>query len=315
MLNGETMGTQWNATLLVPLGEVRSKPYQKIIQDVLDDVNHKMSTWNSRSELSLFNESQSTSPQPMSRETLIVLEAAKSVHTQSSGAFDVTVGPLVRAWGFGIGESEEPPSDEEIALMLSQIGSDHLSLDLEAKTATKQKAALKVDLSAIAKGFAVDQTHSVLIEEGLTDFMIEVGGEVKTMGVNAKGQTWAIGIEQPDAPKNVLSAAIAIENMAVATSGDYRNYKEKDGKRISHTIDPRTGKPITHRLASVTVIAESAMMADAWATALNVLGPTEGMDLANSLSMPIMMIVRNEEGKFEFNENKHFKPYGVKLNQ
>ena len=201
-LQGQTMGTQWSATLIVPLDEVRRTPYNTVIQNALDDVNQKMSTWSPRSELSLFNASRTTAPQPISEETLQVLTAAQSVFEDSGGAFDVTIGPLVKAWGFGVGESESPPSEEIIAQHLHHIGTNLLTIDMPTLTAAKESSELEIDLSAIAKGFGVDQVHQALVDQGLTSFMVEVGGEIRTLGTNARSimGNW---IEQPDAPNTL----------------------------------------------------------------------------------------------------------------
>ena len=173
-----------------------------------------------------------------------------------------------------------------------------------------QKTILKqeIDLSAIAKGYAVDQIAELLHNKGYQDYMIDIGGEVRTAGHNPKGNLWKIAIEQPDADRGAYSAILTLDNLAIATSGDYRNYYEANGVRISHTIDPRTGSSITHTLASVSVAHKSTMMADAWATALNVLGPQEALSYAQKYNLQVMLIIRNPNGDYDVKYSPLMKP-------
>jgi thiamine biosynthesis lipoprotein len=234
-----------------------------------------------------------------------VLDVSKLIWEQSAGAFDPTVGPLVDLWGFGpVPTDDLVPSDEQIAQALATVGYQHLSIDMQI---ISKAAPIRLDLSAVAKGYAVDQVADLLEMLALPDYLVEIGGEMRLGGSNPKGQPWRIAVEMPAVIPQV-QRVIAAHDVAIATSGDYRNYFEQDGVRYSHTIDPRTGKPIGHSLASVTVVAETCAEADAWATALMVLGEEQGMVLAEELGLAIYMLVKDGEG-FKALSSEAFAPY------
>lgn len=312
-LEGKTMGTQYHIKMVVP---AKTPPSQSELQYAVDEelrrINDVLSTYIATSELSRLNQSQSLDWQPVSENLYFMLELSKEINAQSMGAFDVTVGPLVNLWGFG---PDKPlgnnPSDEAIANALTKIGSDKYSLD-STKRAIKKANALYIDLSAIAKGYGSDLIADLLRKKGIENFMVEIGGEIRVAGVNEHGEHWKIGVEKPSMLQSGAIQAIAITDVGLATSGDYRNYYEVDGKRFSHTINPSTGKPITHTLASVTVVAASCAQADALATALNVLGPVEGYALAEKLSLAAYFIIRDGE-QFTIKYTPQFQPYLVDL--
>lgn len=302
ILAGTTMGTKWNAAVVDP--PAAGKDLQREIQEVLSRVDGLMSTYKTDSELSVFNRCGSVEPQPLSAETVEVVAEALRVAHLSDGAFDPTVLPLVDAWGFGpAGRRAGVPGDQEIERALSQVGWGRLALDRAALTLAKSDPAIQLDLSAVAKGYAVDAAAERLLALGCQDFMVEVGGEVRTAGANARGTPWRIGIEKPE-----LAAAgagrragqvVELSALSLATSGDYRNWREFDGKRYSHTIDPRSGRPVEHALASVSVIAASCMTADALATAIEVLGPEAGWDFVQGQTgVEALLIVRLPDGSF-----------------
>jgi thiamine biosynthesis lipoprotein len=217
---------------------------------------------------------------------------ALDVGTRSEGAFDVTVGPLVERWGFGAhGAMTKLPTDTELDALRGRLGHDHLGFDPKAGTLRKDAAALRVDLSAIAKGYGVDQAAAALREAGHTDFMVEVGGEIRTAGATEAGRAWRLAVEKPNPTERAIYEVVELRDRAMATSGDYRNFTEVGGKRYSHTIDPTTGRPVTHRLASVSVVAPTCAEADAMATALNVLGPERGLALAEREGLPALFLV------------------------
>jgi thiamine biosynthesis lipoprotein len=294
------MGTTYTVKVVAEnLSPERQTEVEKRIHSELDEVNAKMSHYRPDSELSRFNQSRDTTPFPVSKETLEVFREALEIAEMTEGAFDITVGPLVDAWGFGPdGRPECIPSEDEIARLRVKVGYEKLEADLEALTLQKSEPEIQCDLSAIAKGYAVDQVADALDEIGISDYMAEVGGEVRTRGLNEKSQTWRIGIERPVSGKRMLQQVIAVSGGAVATSGDYRNYFEVDGVRYSHMIDPRTGCPITHRLASVCIVEERCARADALATALMVLGPDEGYRLAVEHDLAVLFMVRDDEEGF-----------------
>ena len=228
----------------------------------------------------------------ISSEFADVIHISQKVWTLSEGAFDPTIGPLVDLWGFGAADSEQSvPSAQSIDDALVNVGFE--SVVLEDSTLIKQKA-LALDLSAVAKGYGVDLVADHLEMLALPDYLVEIGGEIRVSGFNAEGVAWKIALEQPQLFA-VVDRVIDLTDIAVATSGDYRNYFEKEGQRYSHTIDPRNGMPIRHQLASVTVITESCAEADAWATAFSVLGADESKELANRLGLAAYMLVREDD--------------------
>ena len=307
------MGTTWSVKVI---DDEKPSPEQELalgltLGNTLERVNSAMSTWLEDSELSRFNQHVSTEPFPFSEETLTVLRAAQSVSTKSGGAFDITIAPVVEAWGFGVDDPLRGPTDAEAAILMASVGMEKLTIDDAAGAVTKASPALTVDLSAIAKGYGVDAVAETLEKLGYTEYLVEVGGEIRAQGHNAREVLWQIGIEQPDAERGVLHSVLPLDNTAMATSGDYRNYIEQDGVRISHTIDARTGRPITHTLASVTVLHDSAMTADALATAINVLGPEDGHALAESMNLPVLMLIRTAPGEFSEKSSTAFTAYRV----
>jgi len=299
VLTGRTMGTTFTVKLVVPPERaVSQEEVEATIRDAVDAVDTTMSTYRDDSELSLFNRS-GTEPFEVSDSMIEVVEEAQRIAELSAGAFDVTVGPLVDAWGFGPDSVGEPPEDDVITALLAENGYRMIEVDPENRALRKARAAIRCDLSAIAKGYAVDRVALGLTALGLFDFMVEIGGEVKTAGRNAAGEVWRIGIERPETGSEGLWSAVGLVDSAMATSGDYRNYYERDGVRISHTIDPRTGRPVSHRLASVSVIHPSCMTADALATAISVLGPGEGRELVEREGLAALFLVRADSGEFE----------------
>jgi thiamine biosynthesis lipoprotein len=297
---GETMGTFYSVKLAVEdLPAEARDAIQAAIQERLDRVNRLMSTYLPDSELSRFNRYAANEPFPVAPETLEVFRIAREVSELSGGAFDVTVGPLVAAWGFGPSErAAVPPTEEELARLRSRVGFERIEIDAAAGTLTKTRADVVCDLSAIAKGYAVDRVAAALRELGFADFLVEVGGEVRAQGHRPDGAVWRVAIEKPDSDPRGVFEVIALRDMALATSGDYRNYYEVGGRRISHTIDPRTGRPVEHSLASVSVLDSEAVRADALATALDVLGPEAGYSLAEREGLAAYFIVRREDGSF-----------------
>ena len=292
------MGTTWQVKIISDqLSDPnRQNEVERGIHQELDNINSKMSTYLPSSEISQISSSLSVDPTPVSKDTFAVLKAARDLSEQSKGAFDVTVGPLVQAWGFGGSELETPPSREDLALLLARVGHDLYTLDEDKKTFTKHHKELELDLSAIAKGYAVDKVAEYLNKNQFNDYLIEVGGELRASITEQSIRPWRVGIERPDAARNTIQEVIELpikEGVAMATSGDYRNYWEHNGQRISHTIDGRTGEPIKHKLASVTVISDSALKADGWATTLNVLGPKDGLALAKREQLAAFFLIRD----------------------
>lgn len=292
-----------NTSLAIPL-------LKQKIDEGLAQFNQSMSTYIGDSELSSFNQSTAGDWVSVSDELFEVLSLGQRVARESSGAFDVTVGPLVNAWGFGPkGKLIEYPTDEEIIALSARVGWDLLVMD-DAEKQIKKHADLYVDLSAIAKGYAADVIAGLLSDIGFENYMVEIGGELFIAGLNPKGKSWIIGVEKPSLEQTGSLQAVTGDRVGIATSGDYRNYYEQDGVRVSHTINPKTGKPITHRLASVTVISESAGLSDAYATAINVLGPEAGFELAQKKNLAVFFIIR-DNGGFNVKYTSEFERYMV----
>ncbi|MFV2071296.1 MAG: FAD:protein FMN transferase [Thermoanaerobaculales bacterium] len=299
VVSGPTMGTTFTVKVVADdLDEAGRRRLAAKVREAVDDVDGAMSTYKPESELSRFNR-HGTEPFEASRELVEVMTEALAVARLSRGAFDITVGPLVDAWGFGPGPSAGWPSEERLAKLMAVIGWEKLKIDSEQGLLYKTRTDLRCDLSAIAKGYAVDRVASSLDGAGIRDYMVEIGGEVRTRGRNATRRVWRIGVERPDESGREVRVAVALSDAAMATSGDYRNFRELDGDRVSHTIDPRTGHPVTHELASVSVISQSCMRADALATALDVLGPDEGWALAEEAELAALFLVRTSDGGFD----------------
>lgn len=300
ILSGQTMGTSFTVKIVVPIDpDVTHDETSGVIREAVDEVDSRMSTYKADSELSRFN-NHGTEVFDASPAMIEVMTEANRVAEISGGAFDITVGPLVDAWGFGPGPvTAVPPGGDVIERLLTEHGYRHLEIDLENLTVRKANPLLRCDLSAIAKGYAVDRVARRLEDLGFDDFMVEIGGEVRTSGVNADGLVWRIGVERPQADRSGVWGAVELADAAMATSGDYRNYYERDGIRISHTIDARNGRPVTHKLASVTVIHPSCMTADALATALSVLGPEEGRAVVEREGLAVLFLIRTEDGGFD----------------
>jgi thiamine biosynthesis lipoprotein len=299
VVSGRTMGTTFSVKIVAPVEPSATKEeVAAAVKDAVDGVDARMSTYRPDSELSRFNDS-GTEPLEISPELFEVLSEAQRVAELSGGAFDVTIGPLVDAWGFGPEGVQDPPDDATVERLLTEHGYRRLELDAENRTARKATPVLRCDLSAIAKGYGVDRVAELLIELDFADFMVEIGGEVRARGVNAEGRVWRIGVERPVAQRSGVWGAVELADASMATSGDYRNYYERDGVRISHTIDGRTGRPVAHSLASVTVIHPSCTTADALATALNVLGPDEGRRLVEREGLAALFLIRRPDGGFD----------------
>ncbi|MDO6570042.1 FAD:protein FMN transferase [Gilvimarinus sp. 2_MG-2023] len=307
--SGRTMGTSYHITLVgqanTPLG-VDVNALQDQVDEQLQYINQLMSTYIPDSQLMRFNDAEAGQWVDLSSPLLEVLAISQDISEASDGAFDVTVGPLVNLWGFGPQmQPEVVPSEEELAAAQALTG--YQKLELNGNQA-RRSAPIFVDLSAVAKGYGVDWIVRELVEQGIASFMVEIGGEVRVKGHSPRGSKWRIAVEQPSMLTGSVAKAISLSDHAIATSGDYRNYFEVDGMRYSHTIDPVTGKPINHKLVSVTVVADTAARADAWATALNVLGPEQGMQLAEAEKLAVYMIVKDGDG-FTESQSSHFSQF------
>lgn len=291
--SGYSMGTSF----AVEIADAEVGDRQKLengVVAVLSDIENRLSTYLPSSGLSRLNESRELGWQTIGRTLCLELEAALRLAGLTDGAFDPTVGPLVDLWGFGAdGIILAPPPADAIDKRLSTVGYRHLELDCDRPAARKREPTLSIDLSGYAKGYAVDEIAAFLESLGAENFLVEVGGELKLRGSNAEEKPWSIAIERPPPRDRSVQSVMRLSDTAVATSGDYRNFFEYEGRRYSHTIDPRTGRPVDHSLAAVTVLADSAAYADAIATALLVLGPDAGMEFAERERVAALFLLRD----------------------
>lgn len=296
---GQTMGTTFQVKIVRGEAVLDVEELDREINARLVEVNRQMSTYQDDSEISQFNRSHTTDWVGISSDFAYVLSVAREISLLSDGAFDITVGPLVNLWGFGPEAVPEriPPADS-IAARTAWTGYGKVEVDLSKSAVKKAMPDVYCDLSAVAKGFGVDRIASYLDSLGMGHYFIEIGGEVRTKGQNHLGHFWRVGIASPSG-RGGASRALSMHDQSMATSGDYHNYFEKDGVRYSHTIDPRTGRPITHALASVSVVHELCAYADGLATAINVMGPEKGLVFAEEQKLAVFIVVRNGEGFVE----------------
>jgi thiamine biosynthesis lipoprotein len=309
-LSGPTMGTTYNIKYIAAEGQPSPQELQVEVDRLLEEVNDQMSTYRKDSELSRFNQSESLEAFEVSPQTATVVKEAIRLNGLTLGALDVTVGPLVNLWGFGPeARPEVVPTDAELSERKAMTGIQHLAVD--GNMLKKDIPNLYVDLSTIAKGWGVDVVADYIQSQGILNYMVEVGGEMRLKGLNREGVAWRIAIEKPSVEERSIQEIIEPGDMAVATSGDYRNYFERDGVRYSHIINPATGKPINHKVVSVTVLDASSMTADGLATGLMVLGEEQGMRIAEQNNIPVFMIVKTQDG-FKEMASTAYKPF---LNQ
>ncbi len=309
VINGLTMGTSYSIKINKQLSDSDRKRLKQDIESILDGINRKMSTYLPDSELSEFNRSQSTSWHVLSGELYEVLEKARSISVITAGAFDITIGPVVNLWGFGPDETTgRIPSAEVLQATLNHTGYQYVRLQPASSAARKEYAEVYIDLSGIAKGYAADRIAQHLERNHIDDYMVEIGGEIKAKGRNGKGTSWRIGIEKPVTDQRNVQRIIQLNNSGMATSGGYRNYFELDGKRYSHTINPKTGKPVSHNLVSVTVLHDDAATADALATGILVMGMEGGYKLAERENIAAFFIIRSDDG-FDEKYSTAFRPY------
>jgi FAD:protein FMN transferase len=308
---GETMGTTWTVLCVLPPGEgergeqaqpsPRERALGTAIRGVLDEVVAQMSNWRDDSDISRFNRAEAGAWVALPPACFAVVEAALAVARESGGAYDPSAGPLVDLWGFGPAPRRSgPPSPDAIESVRARCGWRRIETDPDTLR-VQQPGGSTLDLCAIAKGYAVDAVSAVLAAHGVTHRLVEIGGELLGEGVKPDGMPWWVELETPppdgvaqgDAASLPTIDLIALHGVAVATSGDYRRYYlDKGAVRRAHTIDPRSGYPASHALASVTVLHRECMLADAWSTALTVLGPQAGLALAQRKGLAARFLVR-----------------------
>ncbi len=296
-ISGSTMGTTYHISYVPfhPSSKEEQLAVKKEIDKILRHVNHLMSTYQQDSEISQFNRLHSTKPFKVSPEFARVTDLAQSIAQLSGGAFDITVGPAVNLWGFGPRHRKEIPSEEQLKSLRNVVGFKNVVVNLPQSTLQKKVPGVIIDLSAIAKGYGVDAVAAYLKSIQAKAYIVEIGGEVVTYGKKF-GQKWKLGITRPTDYGGGVEKIVYLSGEAMATSGDYRNFFLYDGKRFSHTIDPRTLRPVTHQLASVSVVSDrGCAYADAMATTLSVLGPRVGLEFAKRHHIAAFFIYRQGE--------------------
>ncbi len=298
LISGETMGTTYHIKAVTGSSDDLSGLKPKIDQR-LGQINQSMSTWIKDSEISRFNDLKKAGQKiEVSHDFVQVMIVAQDLYRLTGGAWDGTVNSLVNLWGFGstaVTNTLPPPA--VIARLVSGLGFHNIQIT-EKRYLAKKKGTISLDLASIAKGYAVDKIAELIEQNGIKNFLVEIGGEIYAAGSRVDGKPWKIGINtpRPEAPDDQVYKAITIKNKAFATSGDYRNFFEIDGKRYSHIIDPRTGYPVDNGVVSVSVIADTCTFADGLATALMVMGSEKGLALVNRLDrVESLIIVRNPE--------------------
>jgi thiamine biosynthesis lipoprotein len=304
---GPTMGSTYSVKIAgAALSGAARAAARDAVDAALSAVDEAMSTHRPDSELSRFNAHASTSPFALSADTYAVFALAQEVSAATGGAFDVTVAPVVDAWGFGPAGDKRIVGAAESAALAPRVGWSQLALDAGTGTVAKARPDLAADLSGVAKGYAVDRAARALDALGIGNYMVEAGGEIRARGHNGDGRPWQIGIERPDAMPQRACFVVPLADRSIATSGDYRIYFERDGRRYCHEIDPRAGAPIRNGLASVSVVAADCGRADALATGLIVLGADEGLALAERHGIAACFIVRDAAGGHSYRQSGAF---------
>ncbi|MCK5073981.1 MAG: FAD:protein FMN transferase [Bacteriovoracaceae bacterium] len=298
-IKGKTMGTTYRVKIVPKLSPAGEEKIKNEIVTTLDIVNKSMSTFRKDSEIVRFNDMREGTLKLSPQMYGLVLKSM-DISKETSGAFDITIGPLVNLWGFGaLGERRKvPPSNLEIEKVKGKVGFRLASIDYAMESVAKKNPELSFDMAAVAKGYGVDMISTMLAEKNHTNHMVEVGGEIMVSGNRwpKEGRKWKIGIEVPHLDKRKPGRILALSDISMATSGDYRNFFEYEGKRYSHTIDPVTGRPVTHNLTSVTVLARECADADAYATAILVMGPQRGLEFANNKKLKVILYIRKDDG-------------------
>jgi len=285
------MGTRYTVVLATPVDDAVRTGLAELIEVELAAINRAMSTYDPRSELSGFNGRQDLGWAPASQGLLEVLDSASRISTSTQGAFDVTVGPLVDLWGFGPQyHTRRVPNAAAIERVRKSVGYQHVQTDRSAGAIRKTHSHTQVDLSAIAKGYGVDRVAMILDRQGVDNYLVEIGGEFRARGTTAAGRPWRVAIEQPVEGRRSLGKTVILENRAIATSGTTKDFFVQGGRRYSHGIDPTTARPVEHPLMAVSVVADTAMEADGWATALLVLGPERGYSLAQARGLAALLV-------------------------
>ena len=311
-INGNTMGTYYFIEVIDVPVELNIKNIELEIKNTLKKANKILSNWDKDSEISIINKTDKTTAIKISDELNEVFKTAKEINAKSNGFFDLTLDPIIELWGFGYKSKQMQiiPKDNQIKNILSLIGQkSFLNMNFDNNELIKKNKDIKINLSSIGKGYGIDLIGKKLDQLGINNYIINIGGDILTKGYNSKKENWVIGIENPNLKEKLIKEIVNISNKGLATSGDYKNFFTKDGKRYSHIINPKTGKPIKHSTKSVTVIHENSMKADGWATAFLALGSLEGLKIADKEKIAVLFIdeIDNKLIKFKSSAFKNLK--------
>jgi thiamine biosynthesis lipoprotein len=291
---GPTMGSTYSIKYVRHAGLPAPADVRAEVEKILAEVDRQMSTYRSDSDIERFNALPANRCQAMPASILELVRVGEQLSVQSEGSYDLTVEPLLNLWGFGPqARGEKVPTAEALAEARKRVGHQHLLIDGDQLC---KDAAVEVDFNSIAAGYAVDTIAARLEAMGIRDYLAEATGELKASGRKADGSPWRIALEEPRDDRQVAERVIVVDGYGLSTSGDYRNYFEQDGQRFSHTFDARTGSPVSHNLASVTVIHPSALMADGLSTLLLILGPERGWDYAEKHDIGAFFVIRADTG-------------------
>ena len=310
-LKGNAMGTFYLIKLIDVPKKIKKQKINLEINKTLLEINKIVSNWDSLSEISLINSNKTLLPIKVSNELLDVFKTANLINAKSNGFFDITLDPIIELWGFGYKEVEykkEPPLKQDILETLSLVNQkQNLEINHLNNELIKRKKDVLFNLSAIGKGYGIDLIGKKLKNLNINNFLINIGGDILTKGYNSKKQDWVIGIENPNLQQQFIKEIINVTNKGVATSGDYKNFFDINGKKYSHIINPKSGMPINHSTKSVTVIEESAMLADGWATAFLAMGSTQGLKIAEKEKIAVIFIDKSEKKIIKFTSNEFKK--------
>lgn len=291
---GPTMGSTYSIKYVRHAGLPAPEAVQAQVEKILAEVDQQMSTYRSDSDIERFNDLPANRCQTMPASILKLVRVGEQLSEQSEGSYDLTVEPLLNLWGFGPqGREEKVPDAQALAKVRQRVGYQHLHIDRDQLC---KDAAVEVDFNSIAAGYAVDTIAARLEAMGIHNYLAEATGELKASGKKLDGTAWKIALEEPRDDQQVAQKIIDVDGYGLSTSGDYRNYFQQDGKRFSHTFDARTGTPVAHTLASVTVIHPSALMADGLSTLLLILGPERGWDYAEKHDIGAFFVIRADTG-------------------
>lgn len=290
-LSGPTMGTRYSCVYFARRG-IDETGLAHALFEAVDRVDRQMSTWKADSDLNRLNAADVGTWVSVPHELELVLDSAVEIGRRSQGLFDIGVGDAVNAWGFGAAATS--PDDVLIAALPTSRPAAHDAIDVDTRHhRVRKRAPISLDLSGIAKGFGVDELARVMNAFGITDWLVGIDGEMRARGAKPDGSPWAVAHERPTPGLREPMGVLELTNIAVATSGTYRHFHDVGGRRVSHTMDPRLGKPLDNPIASVTVLAPTCMTADAWATALMVAGPAPGLELARRAGVEAIFVLRD----------------------